>query len=67
MLPLEGREYLKKMEKKNYEKPRLTVVEFKMEEGYAGSGDRKGLGMCSGGDQELEGRTFGGNWGGNEW
>lgn len=56
-------------DKKTYESPQLTVVTFKTELGYAASGDLNilTLGLLSSGDygdQNIENRTNGGNWGG---
>ncbi|MBO4586808.1 MAG: hypothetical protein J5677_03200 [Bacteroidales bacterium] len=53
--------------KKVYKTPLLSVVEFKMELGYAESGPRRTLGLSSGhGDSNLEGRNDGGNWGNSD-
>ena len=50
--------------KKHYEAPVLTVVTFQMERGYSSS---LMLGLSPGeGDQSIEQRQDGGNWGGND-
>ena len=51
--------------KKRYEEPKLTVVTFVMERGYADSVTRLGL-APSKGNKSLEGREEGGNWGGSD-
>ena len=57
----------KKEDKKIYEAPLLTVVNFKAERGYASSGLLAFLGFGDEyGDQTLEDRQDGGNWGGDE-
>jgi hypothetical protein len=59
-------------EKRPYEAPALTVVSFKMEKGYAYSGEtirinlgliQQAIGLSS---QTIETRTDGGVWGGSE-
>ena len=54
-------------DKKQYEAPQLTVVSFKVERGYAASGV---LSLFSSepdyGDEALEDRQDGGNWGGTD-
>lgn len=56
-------------EKKAYEKPQLIIVTFKTEHGYAFSSFAEMLGFAPDyGDEQLESRTDGGNWGGSgEW
>ena len=61
---------MQQKEKKHYEAPSLTVVSFKIEQGYALSG-LKMLAISSllandYGDQAIESRTNGGYWGNND-
>ena len=49
-------------QKKQYQVPQLTVVTFKTELGFAGSGDKLGL-SAGKGAKSLEDRQNGGNWG----
>ena len=56
-------------DKKKYEAPHLTVVSFKTEQGYAASGLRS-LALSGDqpdyGDESVEDRQNGGNWGGTD-
>lgn len=56
---------MKTKKRKEYEAPYLTVVTFKAESGFAQSTPM--LGLCEDfGQETLEERNDGGNWGGND-